>query len=146
MPTLNRARPKRLWVVSIMNILLAIMAVGTIAFMLASDRVPAEVRPTLSGATVSTLLAAYLAISSVVAFVGYHKARWLVLSAAFAFFGIILLRSLLLIFYPSDLIPEGSAPKLWPIVIRSAIEIGLNVWVFLGAKYNVFLRASDAQA
>jgi hypothetical protein len=144
MPTTEQRRPKRLWAVSIMNIVLAMMAVVAIVFMLTSDRVPVEVRPTSAGATISALLAAYLTISSILALIGYRKARWLVLTAAFAFFGIMLLRSFLLIIYPSDLIPKGSAPKLWPIVIRSAIEIGLNVWVFLGAKYKLYLRALDA--
>jgi hypothetical protein len=136
-------RPKRLWVVAIMNMAVAAMTLTALWFMLASDRVPVEVRPTASGAAVSGFLAASLIVSSLLALVGYPKARWPVLIAAVLFFGILLLQSLLFIIHPSELLPGGSSPKLWANVVRNAIEISLNMWVFLGAKVAAFLRDAE---
>jgi hypothetical protein len=137
-------RPKRLWVAAIMNIAVAGIAVVALVFMLTSDRVPVEVRPTATGAIISGLLATFLIASSLLALLGYPKARWATLGGALMFFGILLLQSLRLIVYPSDALPEGSSPQLWANVIRNAIEISINVWVFLSAKVIAFLRRADA--
>jgi hypothetical protein len=128
-----------------MNIAVATITVVALVFMMTSDRVPVEVRPTATGAAVSGFLAAFLIVSSLLALLGYPKARWPAFSAALIFFGILLLQSLLLIIHPSDALPEGSSPKLWANVIRNAIEISLNIWVFLGAKVAAFLRGADPQ-
>ena len=136
-------RPKRLWAVSIMNILVAAITLAALWFMLVSDRVPVEVRPTPSGAVVSGFLAVFLIVSSLLALLGYPKARWPALIAAVLFFGILLLQSLLFIIHPSELLPEGSSRKLWANVVRNTIEISLNMWVFLGAKVAAFLRDAE---
>jgi hypothetical protein len=143
MRTTALPRPKRLWVISIMNIAVATITLVALGFMLASDRVPVEVRPTTLRAAVSGLLAGFLIISSVLALLGYPKARWPALMAAVIFFGILLLQSLLFIIHPSDVLPEGSSPKLWANVVRNTIEISLNMWVFLGAKVTTYLRGAD---
>jgi hypothetical protein len=129
-----------------MNAAVATITLVALGFMLTSDRVPVEVRPSISGAAISGLLAAFLIVSSLLALRGYPKARWPTLVAAVMFFGILLLQSLLLIIHPGDWLPEGSSPKLLANVVRNAIEISLNMWVFLGAKVATFLREARPPA
>ena len=114
-----------------------------LVFMMTSDRVPVEVRPTGTDAAASGFIAVFLIVSSLLALLGYPKARWPAFGAALIFFGGLLLQSLLLIIHPSDALPEGSSPRLWANVIRNAIEISLNVWVFLSAKVASFLRRAQ---
>jgi hypothetical protein len=144
MPNSNSPRPKRLWVAAIMNVVVAGITVVALVFMMTNDRVPVEVRPTATGAIMSGFLAAFLIATSLLTFLGYPKARWAVLGGALMFYGILLLQSLRLIVHPSEMLPEGSSPQLWANVIRNAIEISVNVWVFLSAKVVAFLRSADA--
>src|SRR6266850_6099132 len=74
-------RPKRLWVISVINVAVALLSIGMLAFLLLSSRVPAELRPPASSAALSSLLAAFLIVSCVLALLGYRRARWLALGS-----------------------------------------------------------------
>jgi hypothetical protein len=142
MNTVVIPRPKRLWVVAIMNIAVATITLIVLSFMLISDRVPIEVRPTGFRAASSAFIAAFVILSSILALLRYPRARWFALGAALIFFGLLLFQSFILIVSPSDALPEGSAPKLWANVVRNSIEISLNLWVFLGSKVATYFRTA----
>jgi hypothetical protein len=135
-------RPKRLWVVSIMNIAVATISIVALVFMITSDRVPAEVQPTAVGAAVSGFLGILLIASSLLALLKYLKARWLALGAALIFYGTLLLQSALLV--AGAELPDGTSTKLWSSIVRSTIEISLNIWVFLGSKIALYRRAAES--
>jgi hypothetical protein len=133
-------RPKRLWVIAVMNIAVGLISVGMLAFLLFSSRVPAELRPSPSSAALSSLLAALLIVSCVFALLGYRQARWLALGSAVLFFGILWAQSLLLLVQSGGSLPQVPTRKLWANVVRNSIEIALNLWVFLSAKTVAFFR------
>jgi hypothetical protein len=135
-------RPKRLWVIAVINVAVALLSIGTLAFLLLSSRVPAELRPPAWSAALSSLLAAFLIVSCVLALLGYRPARWLALGSAVLFFGILLTQSLLLLVQSGASLPHVPPRKLWANVVRNSIEIALNLWVFLGAKTAAFFRGT----
>jgi hypothetical protein len=145
-----RKRPKRLVVVAIMNMVLALFSIVALVFLLRSSVVPAEIVPSGWNAAFSALVAFALIVSSVLALMGFPRARWIALIMALTFFGLIWLHSLLAALDPEGVI--GAVPtdresrKLWAGVVRTSIEIGLNLWVFLSAKTKAFFDSRRAEA
>ena len=145
-----RKRPKRLVVVAIMNMVLALFSIVALVFLLRSSVVPAEIVPSGWNAAFSALVAFALIVSSVLALMGFPRARWIALIMALTFFGLIWLHSLLAALDPEGVI--GAVPtdresrKLWAGVVRTSIEIGLNLWVFLSAKTKSFFDSRRAEA
>ena len=137
-------RPKRLWVVAIMNIAVALIGIGTLAFVLTSSTFPSELVPSKWNAAVSVLVATTVIVSSVLALLRIRRARWIALTAALVFFGVLLVQSLLVAIDPQAVLGEIRSSiqlrKLWAAVTRNSIEIGLNLWAFLSAKTAAFFR------
>ena len=145
-----RKRPKRLVVVAIMNMVLALFSIVALVFLLRSSVVPAEIVPSGWNAAFSALVAFALIVSSVLALMGFPRARWIALIIALTFFGLIWIHGLLAALDPEGVI--GAVPtdresrKLWAGVVRSSIEIGLNLWVFLSAKTKALFDSRRAEA
>jgi hypothetical protein len=68
-------RPKRLVVITIMNIAIALMSIVLLVFLLNSSKVPTEVVPSHWSAAFSALLAIGVIVSSVLALLGSPRAR-----------------------------------------------------------------------
>ena len=145
-----RKRPKRLVVVAIMNMVLALFSIVALVFLLRSSVVPAEIVPSGWNAAFSALVAFALIVSSVLALMGFPRARWIALIMALTFFGLIWLHSLLAALDPEGVIgvvpTDRESRKLWAGVVRTSIEIGLNLWVFLSAKTKAFFDSRRAEA
>src|SRR6185312_3799114 len=133
-------RPKRLWVASIMNILVATISVVAVAFLLLSSNpnIPASVRTGLSTSLLALGTASLLILASVLALLRVQFARWLMLAAALIFFGILGFQSLALLVSSGSSLPAEVAPKLWANVIRNTLEIAINAWALLSAKTGAF--------
>jgi hypothetical protein len=148
--TAGLKRPKRLVVIAIMNIVVALISIVAIIFLLNSSKVPAEVVPGYASAAFSMLIATAMIVTSVLAFLGVPKARRPALVVALVFFGLLLLQSLLTAMDPQSVLGEVPAQrmmqKLWAGVVRNSIEIGLNCWVFLSAKTVAFFESRRAVA
>ena len=136
-------RPKRLVVVVIMNVVLALFSIVALVFLLSSSIVPAQIVPTGWNAAFAALVAFALIVSSVLALMGFPRARWIALIIALTFFGLIWLHSLFAALDPKVVIgqvpTDRESRKLWAGVVRTSIEIGLNLWVFLSAKTKAFV-------
>jgi hypothetical protein len=143
-------RPKRLIVIAIMNMVLALFSIVALGFLLNSSIVPAEIVPSGWNAAFSALLAFALIVSSALALIGIPRARWIALIIALTFFGLIWLHSLIAALDPEEVIgvvpTDRESQKLWASVVRTSIEIGLNLWVFLSAKTRVFFDSRRAEA
>jgi hypothetical protein len=143
-------RPKRLIVVVIMDVVLALFSLVALVFLLNSSQVPAEVVPSGWNAAFSTLVAFALIVSSVLALMGFPRARWIALIMALTFFGLIWLHSLLAALDPEGVIglvpTDRELRKLWAGVVRASVEISLNLWVFLSAKTRMFFDSRRAEA
>jgi hypothetical protein len=143
-------RPKRLIVVVIMNVVLASFSIVALVFLSSSSIVPAEIVPSGWNAAFATLDAFALIVSSVLALMGFPRARWIALIIALTFFGLIWLHSLFAALDPEGVIglapTDGQSLKLWAGVVRTSIEIGLNLWVFLSAKTRMFFDSRRAEA
>ena len=145
-----RKRPKRLVVVAIMNMVLALFSIVALVFLLRSSVVPAEIVPSGWNAAFSALVAFALIVSSVLALMGFPRTRWIALIIALTFFGLIWIHSLLAALDPEGVIglvpTDRESRKLWAGVVRASIEIGLNLWVFLSAKTKAFFDSRRAEA
>jgi hypothetical protein len=119
-------RPGRLWVATILNILIGLLAVGFLIFLLTSERVPDEAKPEIIGAVSGGFLACLLVLYSLLALIGRSKARRAVLIIATIYFGSIILQNALPLLGMSDSIVP--APKLTANVVRNAISLSLNWW------------------
>ena len=143
-------RPKRLIVVAIMNIAVALISVAALAFVLTSSRVPGALIPRPWSAAFSMLVAIAVIVSSVLALIGLPKARWVALILALAFFGILWLQGLLAAVDPvsvmGEMPNESVVHKLWAGVVRNSIEIGLNLWAFLSVRTSAFFEGRRAEA
>ena len=137
-------RPKRLWVAAIMNILVAAISVAAVAFLLLSSNpnIPESVKPGPSAALFALGTAGFLIVASVLALFRVKFSRWLMLTAALIFFGILGLQSLALLVSSGASLPVGTTPKLWANVIRNALEIAINAWALLSAKTCMFFVGS----
>ena len=100
-------RPKRLWGITIMNVLVALIGIGTVGFMLTSAKVPAELVPARWSAAFSILIATTLIVSSVLAFFKSRRARWVALITAMAYFGVMLVHNLLMYVDPQGMIGQS---------------------------------------
>lgn len=140
MSGLRSGRPKRLWVAVIMNIVVGLAGLFLIAFISLSSSVPEDARPDAGSVVLAVATAGFLVISSTLALLG--KWRWgrLMLVAALLYYGIILVQNAyLLVQAQGALIP---AQKVTANVVRSGLEIAINMWAILTARGRAFFRSA----
>ncbi|MBP3984601.1 hypothetical protein J5837_09245, partial [Pseudoxanthomonas helianthi] len=131
MTTPQIKRPKRLWVASLMNILVGCLSLAMLIFVTTSSRV-ATVQLSAGTAAMAAVTAGFLVVSSVMALLGKPRWRRLMLLGALAFYGSVMVQSALLLAQAQDsLVP---ASKLISHVIRSGLELAINLWALLSLK------------
>jgi len=129
---LQLKRPKRLWLAALMNILVGLISLTALVFISTSSRVPEAARLGGGTAALAAFTAGFLIVSSVLALLGKPRGRWLMLAAALAFYGSILVQNAYILGQVQDsLVP---ANKLIANVVRSGLEIAINLWALLSAK------------
>lgn len=135
-------RPLRLWVVAVMNVLVATISMAAITYLLFSSNpnIPNEIRPGVPNTILALGTSGLLIVSSILALLRIRFARWLMLFAAVVFFGILCVQNLAIVLTNGSALVEGAAPKLWMNAIRSALEMAFNVWVLLSARTALFFR------
>jgi hypothetical protein len=139
---LRLKRPMRLWVAALMNILVGVISLAALVFISTSARVPDAVRFGGSTAVLAAITASFLVGSSVLALLGKPRGRQLMLAAALAFYGSILLQNAyMLIQFQGSLVPTN---KLTANVVRSGLEIAINLWALHSAKTRKYFRALAA--
>ncbi|MGY3265518.1 hypothetical protein [Lysobacter sp. HA35] len=124
-----------------MNVLVGLVSLATVAFISLSDRVPDEAR--LGGGTVAfgAISAGFLIASSVLALLGRPRGRQLMLAAAVAFYGSILVQNALLLGHAAV---GYTTPKLAANVVRSVLELCINVWALLSVKTRMYFAGPHA--
>jgi len=132
-------RPGRLWVATILNILVGFLAVGFLVFLFTSERVPDEAKPEATGAVSGGLLACLLVLYSLLALIGRSKARRAVLLIATIYFGSIILQNALPLLGVSDSIVPTR--KLIANVVRNAISLSLNWWALTSSITVAFFAS-----
>ena len=135
------SRPKRLWVVAVMNIVVALLSLAAVLVVFQNSKLPAGQLIGTSGIVISAVIAVTVIVSSILALVGYPQARWLALGSALVFFGILLIQTVLLMVHLGPSLPPQANAKLAGGVVRNSLEIALNLWVFLSAKTATFFDA-----
>ena len=131
-------RPKRLWVVVLVNAAVGILTLAALGYVFAKTLpVAGTVILTL---VPNVLICAVLITSSIFAFLGYGRSRWIALGTAILFFGIHLIQSLWFYYQPSPALPLDM-PSLASSVERNSLGIVLNLWAFLSDKTEAFFDA-----
>jgi hypothetical protein len=125
-------RPKRLWVAALINVLVGVTSLVALVFISTSARVPDAAR--LGGVTAvfAAFASCFLVVSSVLALMGKPLGRQLMLAAALTFYGSIMVQNALILTHAQNsLVP---ANKLFANVVRSGLEIAINLWALLSLK------------
>lgn len=136
-PTLRR--PGRLWVATILNILIGLLMAGFLVFLFVSDRVPDAAKPQATVAVAGGLLACLLVFYSVLALIGRSQARRAVLLVATLYFGSIIAQNALpLIGVLDSILPTR---KLAANVVRNAISLGINWWALTSSITMAFFAS-----
>ncbi len=125
-------RPKRLWVAALMNILVGCLSLTMLIFLSTSSRVPSDMQLSAGTTAIAAITASFLVVSSTMALLGRPRWRHIMLLAAVAFYGSIMVQNALLLAQAQDsLVP---ASKLTSHVVRSGLEIAINLWALLSLK------------
>jgi hypothetical protein len=128
------SRPKRLWVVVLVNVAAGVLTSAALVFLVAKSL---PVAGALIPAFAPTfLICGVLVASSISAFLGHNRSRWIALGAAIFFFGSYLIQSVWFYYHPT--LPPEEMPSLASSVERNALGIILNVWAFLSDKTDAF--------
>jgi hypothetical protein len=128
------SRPKRLWVAVLVNVVAGVLTLAALGFLLAKSLPLAGTLILWFAPTV--LICGVLIVSSIFAFRGHARSRWIALGTAILLFGIHLIQSLWL-YYHAALPPEELA-SLAPSAERNSLGIVLNLWAFLSDKTDAF--------
>lgn len=139
-----RQRPKRLWVAALMNIVLGMLSLAALAFLSLSTQVPDDFRIGAGETAVSALSTGMLIVWSVLTLMGIPWARYLMLAAALLFYGGIAIQNIQL-YHQVDDAHLATLPFVAHIV-RSAIEIAINLWALLSAKTRRYFERSPSPA
>ncbi len=125
-PPVRPTRPLRLWIVSLMNVLVGLLSLAMVLFMTVSGRVPAALQLTPVAAVFGAAAGCFLVASSALALYGNPRAaRWMLVAAG-AFYGpVIAQNAQLLLSGPAEFVPTQ---KLVANVVRNTLELWLNFW------------------
>ena len=123
-----------------MNIAVGLLGLLFVAFVSLSSRVPDEARLGADSVFMSIAATSFLVVSSFLALLG--KRRWdhLMLSAALVFYGSVLAQNSYLLIQAQELIVPTQ--KIVANVVRSGIEITINLWAVLSVKTRIFFRGA----
>jgi hypothetical protein len=135
-------RPKRLWVAAVMNITIGLLGVFFLAFVSFSSRVPNEARMAAAPVLMALVTTSFLVVSSVLALLGKRGWDRLMLAAALVHYGGVFSQNAYLLVQAQELIVPTQ--KIVANVVRSGIEIAINMWAVLSAKTRVFFRGATA--
>jgi hypothetical protein len=132
-------RPKRLWVVVLVNVAVGSLSLAVDGFLLAKVLAVAGAGLLLAFVP-GILVPGVLITSSIFAFLGSSRYRWVALGTAILFFGIHLIQSLWFYYQPNPALPLAM-PSLASSVERNSLAIALNLWAFLSDKTDAFFDA-----
>ena len=138
MGTSERKRPKRLWVAAILNFLVGVLAIGLVAFLFMSSRVPVALRPSGVAAVFAVGAPCFLIVASAIALLGKPYGRYLLLAAALVFFGTLTVQNVLLIGSANNALGHGAASKVVANAVRASIELAINLWALLSTKTSQY--------
>lgn len=129
-----RKRPKRLWAAAIMNILVGLLALGLLAFLVMSPRVPDALRPGGAAAVLAVGAPSFLIVASITALSGKPCGRYLMLLAAVIFYGTLIVQNVLLLGTAQGALGQAGAAKVAANAVCASLELLINLWVLLGFK------------
>jgi hypothetical protein len=135
-------RPKRLWLAASMNIVLGAFALFTLGYIAFSSNVPVTVRPSAYTAVLAITTATIMVASSVLALFGKPRSSYFMLAGALLFYGILAAQNAVILYGPHAWLGPEASTKLAANVVRSGIEILINVWALLTAKTRTFFTVA----
>jgi hypothetical protein len=135
-------RPKRLWLAALMNIVLGVFALFTLGYIALSSNVPAAVRPSAYTVVLAITTATLMVASSVLALFGKPRSPYFMLVGALLFYGILAAQNAVMLYEPHAWLGPEAGTKLAANVVRSGLEILINVWALLTAKTRTFFAVA----
>lgn len=142
MPELRIKRPNRLWIAALMNVLVGLTSLAGVIFIATSSRVPDALRIGMGAGALAATTAGFLVAASVLALLGKPRWRLLMLAAALAFYGSILVQNAYILSQVQDSVVPAS--KLTANIVRSGLEIAINLWALLSASTRRYFSGASA--
>ncbi len=131
-------RPKRLWVAVGINSIIALVAVGFLAYISLGARVPDEVRPSMAFLMRSSGLAILLLVASVATLLAPGRWRYTILIAASIYFGAIIYQNMALIISSYSLFETKLKIKLIANIVQNSAYLAINYWSILSKKTKLY--------
>jgi len=136
-------RPKRIWVAVGINSIIALLALGFLAYMSLGTRVPDEVRPNIAFLMRSSGLAILLLAASATTLVASGKWRYTILIAASIYFGAVIYQNMALIISSYSSFETKFKIKLIANVVHNSAYLAINFWAILSKKTKLYFESKN---
>ena len=138
MGKLRTIRPRRLWVMAGVNVLITSFNIVAVLFLFFSPNVPAAFAKGPISVVSTSALSLVLMISSVYCAIGSRIARNVTIAAAVLFYGVILANHIAVLVDSGSEFPAPALLKLRAGVLRTLIELSITLWAVLSLKSRVY--------
>jgi len=139
-----RKRPRRLWAAALMNIAIGLLSLTMLTLIIARPELREQMGTSSAGLALAVFLGSALIVSSALALFGKPWARYLMLAAAAAYYGTLVVQNLQLMSTPD--LAEPFRQKLITNVGRSLLELAINAWALLSVKTRLYFERSPNPA
>ncbi|PCJ47625.1 MAG: hypothetical protein COA74_10835 [Gammaproteobacteria bacterium] len=137
-----KTRPKRIWAICLMLIVVPLMSVALSSYLLITGNMPEALELTLYNLSIMFLLPCALIFCSVMLFLGKPNSHRYVLSLSIAYFGLLIYQNIYL--FQIENLPEETISKITSNIIRTVIELLLVIWVVFSNKTKEFLSEDNS--
>jgi len=135
-------RPIRLWVAVVMNVLIGLISLAFLAFLATSARLPAALHPSVTTLAWAVCTAGFLIIASIVALLGKPYGRYIMLLAAVVFYGALIAQNVVALSGPYAALGQGAGAKLTANLVRTSLELAINLWALLSLKTHKYFNGA----
>lgn len=140
-------RPRRLWLVAVLNTLAALLSLSVMALMGLSDQWGSYVRQDGLRIGLEIVWPCILVVASLLAIFRRRHAGLVTIVAALFFYGGMIYPNLKLLSELGDSIPIATQIRMIGRIATDGLAIGLNLWVFRCRKVSLYFArqpVSDA--
>jgi hypothetical protein len=125
-----------------MNVLVGFISLAFLAFLATSARVPAALHPSITTLAWAVCTAGFLIVASIVALLGKPYGRHIMLLAAVVFYGALIAQSVVALSGPYAALGQGVSAKLTANLVRTSLELAINLWALLSLKTRKYFNGA----
>jgi small basic protein len=124
-----------------MNITLGLLGVTILALLARHPDVATKLQLSSFSVWSSAVLIIILMAASTFALFGRRNGHLVMLAAAIVYFGLVIYQNAALLNQADAIFNQDGKTKLWSNIIRTGIELALNLWVALSKKTRIYFSS-----